>query len=411
METKKRHDYWEIGFLLVYGLILLHDFLDTTMFIDKWPPKFGLIFYGLIALYTTMKLFFQRKYISKSDAIKYGIIFAIFTASGLISGYSVLIEIAFLMIGASKINIDKILRVYFWVGTAVVGAAFVASITGLIPNLVYELLEKGTRRSFGIIYPTDFSAHVLFLVVVGCCIQNRIVTTIDIFLTLMFARFILVESVAYTNYACMLLFACILIFVKIYELSDKYKNMNEGSMTYREFFDIRKFPLFKLVALVPIALSALIIMMSIKFNPKISGWASLDKKLSSRLTYSSQGIKKYKISLFGKFIKEWGFGKSTVYHKHYFFLDDSYIRILLMYGAIMLITILALWVIIAKKSLEAKRLVLLGAIVVVALSCFMEHHMLEMAYNPLLILVFADFKCDTRKESVFLVKTDSGNII
>ena len=82
-----------------------------------------------------------------------------------------------------------------------------------------------------------------------------------------------------------------------------------------------------------------------------------------------------------------------------------------MYGAIMLITILALWFIIAKESLEAKRFVLLGAIVVVALSCFMEHHMLEMAYNPLLILVFADFKCDTRKESVFLVKTDSGNII
>ncbi|SER41394.1 hypothetical protein [Lachnobacterium bovis] len=411
METKNRHDYWEIGFLLVYGLILLHDFLDTTMFIDKWPPKFGLIFYGLIACYTTLKIFFNRKEITRAEAIKYGGLFLLFTIAGLISGYSVLIEIAFLIIGASKINIDKILRVYFWVGTVVIGAAFVASITGLIPNLTYELLEKGTRRSFGVIYPTDFSAHVLFLVVVGCCIQNRIVTVMDIIMTIFLARFVLVESVAYTNYACLVLFAFVLLFVKTYELSEKYKEMNYESMTYKEFFDIRKYPLFKLIALIPMALSALIIFMAVKFDPANLKWAGLDQKLSMRLTYSSQGIKKYKIGLFGKFIKEWGFGKSTVYHENYFFLDDSYIRILLMYGAIVLATVLIMWVVIAKKALEAKRLVLVGAIMVVALSCFMEHHMLEMAYNPLLLLVFADFKCDTRKESVFLVKTDSGNII
>lgn len=411
MKTDKISKRWEIGFLIVYGLILIHDFLDTTMFIDKWPPKFGLIFYALIAFYTTAKIFFNRKKFTKLEYIKFGVLLIVFVSAGLLSGYSVLLEIGLLIIGAANVSVDKILRVYFWVGFVVVTAAFFASQYGIIDNLVYEIIGKGTRNSFGIIYPTDCAAHIFFLIVVGLCIQNRIVTIADILLTIFFAQFVLAENVSYTSWACLVMLTVLIIFEKFYEYSKSYEKMAIGTMQYREFFDIRKNTIFKLMSLMPIVMTILITVLTVGFNKNSPKWAALDTKLSSRLTYSSQGLKKFGLKPFGQYIKEWGFGKSTAYHEKYFFLDDSYIRIMLMYGVVMLIAVLVMWVVISKKALETKRLVLLVAVAVIAVQCFMEHHMLEMAYNPLFLLLFADFTCKERKKSIFLLKTDSGNII
>lgn len=67
-----------------------------------------------------------------------------------------------LIAGSDQVPFEKILKVYLLIVGAIVFLAFAASMLGVIPNLQYETSTRGIRNSFGIIYPTDCSAHVFF---------------------------------------------------------------------------------------------------------------------------------------------------------------------------------------------------------------------------------------------------------
>ncbi|MDD6074303.1 MAG: hypothetical protein PUB88_08600, partial [Clostridium sp.] len=78
---------------------------------------------------------------------------------------------AFLMIllvlGSKDIEFEKILKVYLVIVGSVLILAFLASLVGVIENLRYlRRSNNRVRNSFGIIFPTDFAAHVFYYLTV-----------------------------------------------------------------------------------------------------------------------------------------------------------------------------------------------------------------------------------------------------
>ena len=58
----KQADWWEITYLIIYGAVFTFEFLNTTMFEVKWPPRFAYIFLASTALYTVAKFIWHNTY-------------------------------------------------------------------------------------------------------------------------------------------------------------------------------------------------------------------------------------------------------------------------------------------------------------------------------------------------------------
>ena len=77
-----------------------------------------------------------------------------------------------LILGIRGENFRQIIRLYLIVGTISLIGIFLAAELRIIPNLVFVRdTTNVVRHSFGIIYSTDFAAHVLYLVLAHCYLR------------------------------------------------------------------------------------------------------------------------------------------------------------------------------------------------------------------------------------------------
>ena len=118
-------------------------------------------------------------------------------------------------------------------------------------------------------------------------------------------------------------------------------------------------------------------------------WYKLDLKLSYRMLYTSWGIRDYGFSLFGQHVTEYGNGLTTTYNENYFFIDDSYMRILIEYGIIVFIAVLIIILLMSLRMIKKNQIIWFMLLELVCLHSFMEHHLLELAYNPFIIYLYA----------------------
>ena len=85
-----------------------------------------------------------------------------------------------------------------------------------------------------------------------------------------------------------------------------------------------------------------------------------------------------------------GNGGTTKESANYFFLDCSYIKIALEYGILLLGIVLIIYCMIGFRARLEQDWVLLWILAIVAVQCMIEHHMLDISYNPFLWALFAD---------------------
>lgn len=133
-----------------------------------------------------------------------------------------------------------------------------------------------------------------------------------------------------------------------------------------------------------------ILILSMLYTKGSSIFLKLDSILSQRLSFSKKGMEVYGFSIFGQYIPMQGNGGSTETPLNYFFLDSSYISILLQYGLIMFVMILILWGIIGLRARKEKDWVLLWILAIIAFQSIMEQHLLDISYNPFLWILFAE---------------------
>ena len=74
----------------------------------------------------------------------------------------------------------------------------------------------------------------------------------------------------------------------------------------------------------------------------------------------------------------------------YFFVDSSYLRILILYGVIVFILVLAVLTIISYRSISNAEYALATVLVIVAVSAVVEQRLVDISYDPFLIALLAN---------------------
>ena len=367
----------EIFFLGIFAVWLILTYSWTTMAHIPWPP----FFYFCVQIGIGLVVLFRYMVMKTSDIKK--ILFILLVIGSFIiarrySGVDALLETGFLIAGANDIDYRKILKVYLIVEIPMTICTMIAGYTGVITNLVYHRGEQ-VRMSFGFVYPTDFEAGIIFMVTAWVVLRQVRCTWIEI--GLMIISVVLFEKycdVRNSEIVMMILSICV-VYLKI-----RNKLAAKKGKGYIPSL------LLKILCLVaPYGLAGFMILVSRFYRPDIEWMAKLNTLFSTRLSLGKEVFDRYDIQIWGQDIPMRGNGGSTEVVADYFFIDSSYVNILMRLGLVAFILVMLIISIIMIKSLNHPYMLM--AMAIVCIHSVMEHHMFEVYYDVFLMLPLAKF--------------------
>lgn len=367
----------EIFFLGIFAVWLILTYSWTTMAHIPWPP----FFYFCVQIGIGLAVLFRYMVMRTSDIKK--ILFILLVIGSFIiarrySGVDALLETGFLIAGANDIDYRKILKVYLIVEIPMTICTMIAGYTGVITNLVYHRGEQ-VRMSFGFVYPTDFAAGIIFMVTAWVVLRQVRCTWIEI--GLMIISVVLFEKycdVRNSEIVMMILIICV-VYLKI-----------RNKLAAKKGKEYTPSLLLKILCLVaPYGLAGFMILVSRFYRPDIEWMAKLNTFFSTRLSLGKEVFDRYDIQIWGQDIPMRGNGGSTEVVADYFFIDSSYVNILMRLGLVAFILVMLIISIIMIKSLNHPYMLM--AMAIVCIHSVMEHHMFEVYYDVFLMLPLAKF--------------------
>lgn len=312
-----------------------------------------------------------------------------------------LLMVPLVIVGAKGIPFDRILKTFLITVGSVIGIAMILSLAGVIPNLAYprEAISsvdtsngyKVTRYAFGTTYPTTFSEFVFFLSAAWLFLRRKAVKIYDVILLAAIAVFLYIGPNAMTDALCVAILAGIAALIIL---------LRKASPLSEE----RVYKLCKPLVGTTVLCSAVMTVLMIGYDKTSELWLKIDRVFHRRLFFGYVG-KKYKgFHLFGSKVRyhTTGGNPDLMGRPDYFNLDCSYHLILINFGIIMLLLIVAFFTLYALRAWQKKDLALLLIIVVISLQCVMENRMIQPQYDIFLLMLFADMQSVTGEKYLML---------
>ena len=376
-------------YLFLFGFLFLDAFYRTTMFpqtfvVNQWIPT--LAFLALI--YLKLLLYGRERPI---QSVLIGVL-----AFGFLLIYKTTRDInlpimAYLVIGAYGVSFRKIVTVYCGIGIPFLLFCVVASQTGIVVDFAVQDWSgiKSPRHSFGIIYPTDFAAHVTYLVLGWGWIRSRKLTWVELGVFTFCTWAVYHFCNARTGTVSLLVFTALCICTKLYE---RFVRSNSLWTSLKKGLSLTE-KTIQMLSGHAIMLLSLVMMTLTWAYPDSIAIEKLNLFFTNRLMYGKQAFEQYGVKLLGQEIIMQGSGYTeTSALDYYFFIDCSYIKMLVCYGLVVSILIWIAYNLLGYRAIKAHDIYLIWVIGVIGLHCTMEHHLMEIAYNPFLLAVFAKWE-------------------
>ena len=363
-------------FLSVFLVHVVFMCLQTTMF--RFPGIVFAIEKYLALLLIVLKIIVFDKYNNKM--LMFGAVLLVdsFLVAG-ISTYQEALIFSIVLLGCKGVDFVKILKVYIAGNIAVLLAAFVASRLDIIEDLVYIRDYVVERNSFGTIYPTDFAAHIFFLL---CAYYYLIKDSIQ---KRHLIAGILVSAIVYAFCDTRLDSITMLFLVAGIGLVKFSRNC----IWEKGIFLCRLKALVNgVIPYIPVMGFLFMYFMSYFFQPNIAFFRFFDKLLSGRLKLGNKALEDCGLTLFGQTVPMNGNGGSLIsLGDNYFFIDCSYLLVFCCYGVLFLLLIFLIHYWCCKEYRgNVYYLVILTVIVV---NCVVAHHMIDLTYNPFYLALLA----------------------
>ena len=365
-------------------------FLQFTTFMDFFAKNtfhmFSYIALGMIIF----KLFFIDQQTIKNFLIDIFVLgFLVLTWRT--SSDFMLFSMGIFILGARGVNFDRIIYLYFYVGIIILTLAVFSSLTGVIQNLVYRRGQTtGTiRQSFGVVYPTDFAAHVLYFVLAYCYLFFEKISIKSYFVFCLLAYLLIYFCDARLSAVSLLLLIPVMIIGKAAQRGKKF-----AKKIANYYWSV------------PILSAYIIFLITYFYNKSNLILEKINSLLSGRLALGKKGFEQYGFSIFGQHMVEHSWGGTTgmrmfmTNQSKYFFIDSSYIRIMILYGIIALLIVLGIMTFISFRSISNEKYALATVLVVISISAVVEQRLLDVSYDPFLIALLAEVYAKDKSKNI-----------
>lgn len=288
-----------------------------------------------------------------------------------------MVMIAFI-ISAKNVNFNKIIHHYVFINGSLLFFTFLYSLIGVINNLKYYRNSGTPRFSLGVDYPTDLAAYILYFIL-GWIYLNYNDLHLKHYLTIFLVDvFVFLVTNARLD-SLMILIALVVVWI--------CKQAEKGK---KFFSDLIKY-YWGLCIIFPYTY----ILLNYFYNPSNAVFRHLDNMLSGRLALGKRGLDKYGVTFFGQHILEQGWGGSkgvNMFKKepwNYFYIDSSYMRLLIIYGIIVGLFLVSILIFISIRSTLHHYYLLPTILLVVTISSLVDQHLVEITFNPFLLALCA----------------------
>lgn len=383
----------EYVYLAVFFVITVYLFLITTVFPTPWAGLDGAVEYfyeyeikiPLHMEYLLEGIILVRCLLLKKEGWKHLLIsiglYMMIAHAVSVNGYKNLLLILLLMLGAKGISFSKMMKLYTITVGFLLSITILSALSGVIDNKAFY----GWRYAFGIVAPTDFGAHVFFAIL---CIwyvrgeKSRLWESVPVL-----GAGVLIYYIDHTRCStvCLALLAMIMCGHKLIRDYNLKKN---GTYRMNAVFAAGLSNFHYLGAIVVLAAT-------MAYDRKSVFMQRLNVLLSNRLELGNRAISiggfdlwGRRIRLFGNWVEEAG-GK-------YFYLDSSYIQMVVMYGIAVSILLLTALLIIGYRAFVNKQWILIWVLFLMAIHGMIEQRLWNLSYCPFLLALFA--RLDDREE-------------
>ena len=378
-KTKQIFNYQISGsqiYLATLAVYLVFAFLQNTTFEDYIGGHFyNIISYLAFGVLILKIVFYDHYHLIANLFIISGFLFSIIVWRN--SGANLILVMIAFILAAKNVSFDDIVKTYFNVNFWLLVVVIACSLLGVINNLSFVAQGRGTRYALGVIYPTDFAARILYLMLADAYLNFRNLNTTRYLVYVLIALACKQVTDARLNFYCMLL---LIIVSAIAQVAEQNYQLQQHDWTNSIVYTYWTFT--------PI-LSAIAIFGTYFYDPANNIYSKIDGMLSGRLTFGSMALQRYSVNLFGTKIKEHGYGNNMkLFHQginSYFFIDSSYMRLLIIFGLVALVVFIGISMFISIKNTLYGYYALPTILLIVAFSSVVEQHFMELTYNPFLL--------------------------
>ncbi|WP_056970913.1 hypothetical protein, partial [Liquorilactobacillus vini] len=276
------------------------------------------------------------------------------------------------IIGAKNVNFKKILQAFLISIAVMVGITIACALVGAVPNLrITRVNDPVVRFALGMIYPSDFAARAFYWLIAFTLYRKFKFSLTDYISTMALTLFIYFVTDTRIDLILMLL-----LIVSVWARPYLYPIIN----------GIGEFWLMVVVTL----FIGLNMLMAYAYSATNSFLNLVNKVLSGRLIFGHLAFKKYNVTYIGQFVYQEGNG--GIHHKafNYFYIDSSFIRILLMEGIFVFLALMFLLWFLFKRYYQLNLMLFVIALILIVLSSVIDQHLNEMSFNVVLLSALAN---------------------
>lgn len=321
--------------------------------------------YGLIILLFGIAVVTQKYNLEQWIPFLIGLTITIISLS--VSGIG--IEYLFLMLAifsVSTISPKKLLRYSASVLFVALFFLAICSWLKIIPNLIFYR-NNAYRQSWGTIYPLTLAGYVFYTIAAWMAIQNKTSHLKQIVIIIISAVLVLKVTAGRNDTMAILLLLGVVII-------DKLKDKNNK------------------IILTTLALLTWIVCILSVFITTIVSYSSnlftfFDTIFNHRLGLQYTLFQFYSPQMWGQLVPQVGAGGTNENVGYYFYIDNSYSRLLFMYGIALSIFLMILFIIFTLKLINVKAYKLAYIFLIVMISGIAEDSFINPVVNIFLYLL------------------------
>ena len=366
----------EFLFGLAFYPWLIAWLFTSTFYKDLIHP------YGIIRIWEYVGLFFLLlKFITGKSRVKTLIIIPIILLIGFIvshdNGNASFVAYTLTLVYSSRdIHFRNLVRNTMICQIAVVGFVVGSSILGIIPNELTLTYSGGVIRSrygLGFSYTSFTPNYFLSILLEYVYLKGEKYWTIKELLVCVLLN-IVIYKYTDTRLTFIMAFALLLIIFlrKIVSININFKFLK-----------------YLLTLIYPI-MAFITYWLTVKFDSRNSLLSLINNFSSQRLRFGQEGLRIYPPRLFGTHI-QWDSSLNS-----YFYVDSSYINILISYGIVIFFLTVISYSIIMKKVINSRDKTLLMVLLFWSVRACIDPQLFLLWFNPFLFLIARTFS-DERK--------------
>ncbi|MEK1395781.1 polymerase [Limosilactobacillus fermentum] len=288
-----------------------------------------------------------------------------------------MVTMAFVL-GARGVDFKQVARWYLYLSVTLLLVIAATSLVNIVPNLVYVSNLRPNRYGLGMAYTTFVASHLFFSALAYCYVRFGKLKWFD------YIGIAVVATIAMVYTDTRLDFYAMLLMIPVMWVTQRAAEEKRFSRMIASFWWMA----------MPV-LAVITITAAYFFDDSNHIYRKFNELLSGRLSLSRKAFRLYDPNLIGRFIHEKSFGgvKGKTFANQnqnglsadYFYIDSSFVRMLLLWGLIIFVLFIVIMTFIAIVSTVQKEYALSAIVMLVAINSMVEPHAVQLIYNVFIL--------------------------